>query len=374
MKPSSVLQRFLPAGALGISLLLHLVMFLGISGVILIQAVVPKVPFVAGDQPQTAMDEVPAPPDIPEEPQPEMPAAEAVATQEPVPQLNLDQITSPLPAAMPAFTVAAPAAPPAVQPDKPAADRAAKPAREFAGVRVMANPFGNLSAETDPSALTGHLYDFKQSSGRAATNMNTVDYRKIVARYLTAGNWDDGQLRKYYRVPQALAAYQIFIPTMDADKAPAAFNAKIEPRMWLIVYTGEFVAPASGTYRFCGRADDIIVARLGDNNVFDGSLFPIISPWPGTPEEIKAFKDPRPRAPFGCAGDWFELKAGQKYPFRVCIGEQPGGGFSAILLIQKKGQEHEAMIFQMTRAKPPDLAKWPQIAKKPFAGRGAGEE
>jgi hypothetical protein len=65
-KNMNKLQRYLPVGALGISLVLHLAIFLGISGVILIQAVAPKL-IPVGDLSQSHAEDLPEPPEVPDE-------------------------------------------------------------------------------------------------------------------------------------------------------------------------------------------------------------------------------------------------------------------------------------------------------------------
>ncbi|MDR1190371.1 MAG: hypothetical protein LBK60_01730 [Verrucomicrobiales bacterium] len=373
----STLQRFLPAGALGISLLLHLMIFLGISGVILIQAVVPKLPFVADGEAYAPADHQPLPPDFSDDLQPDNPTVEPIASDLPsMPVSNLDPIVSTAASTLAPNIFVMPTLPSGgavggVRPASAADSDDPKPAKTFSGPRQMTNPFGNLDAQGDPHALVGYMYDFKQTPGHVKTNINFEDYRKTIHRYVTNG-WDNGQLRKFFRVPQPLAAYQIFIPTMKADLAPAAFKAEkyVEPRLWIIVYKGKFVAPSTGTYRFAGLADDIIIVRLGDQNVLDGGLFPISE----YTHNSKTFKDPRARVNGLFSGEWFQLEAGKSYPLAVLIGEQPGGGFSSLLVIQKKGQD-DFSAFQMARTKMPDSYKnWPPLSKKAFISRSTGEE
>jgi cytoskeletal protein RodZ len=74
IKSFDKLRKYLPFGAFGVSLLLHLAIFLGISGIIIIQATSPKTPFTAtpdttqqaGDipPPELPPDEAPATPDV----------------------------------------------------------------------------------------------------------------------------------------------------------------------------------------------------------------------------------------------------------------------------------------------------------------------
>lgn len=51
---------------------------------------------------------------------------------------------------------------------------------------------------------------------------------------------------------------------MSAGQAPQGFGVEevVEPRMWVVHYKGQVVAPMDGVYRLAGYADDFIAGRI----------------------------------------------------------------------------------------------------------------
>jgi hypothetical protein len=418
------LQRFLPVGALGISLILHLAIFLGISGIILIQAVAPRI-IPSGEYSNNASSpDLPPPPDLPDDIQdtPNPTTTDDAALEAPqTPTFSIEQISAANASHAPAFVIAPPTSLPlgatTENPNEGAPPKVTNADRKTSNViRTMSNPFGNL-ANPDDGGMIGYLYDFKQTTDRkpssmagnpegqakaralmakiqqlkdsgakgkdaeikkledeakalsAAEGKANGDYRAAVTKYVTSG-WPEKPAGNFYQTERPLGIYQLFIPSMLADEAPAAFKVGhfVKPRRWIVVYRGAFTAPESGTFRFVGLCDDIMVVNFRGKNVLDGSLGPV------TRNEI-------PREQFSkfsnnvhhvlWAGSWFQLEAGQSYPLKILIGEHPGGIFYAFLLIQKKGDDSTTLpVFQLS---PTNLPKnyepgknAPPVAKKPF--------
>jgi hypothetical protein len=391
------IQKFLPVGALGVSLIIHLAVFLGISGMVLIQSVKPKLVPI-GEYDSGASTEVLLPPELideqPEELTPDVldepqvaPDAQFIASDKSVSQTNTFKLPIPLLAG---------GAPPLEK----AESEQPKPDREKRSTtpRVMVNPFNNGAADLNDGGITGRMYDFKQTKDRKPSpgmagdpdsqakgmallaeanklkesgakgkdaeikklqerattlagpeNQANQAYRAAIVKYINS--WPEQLPGDFYQADKPLNIWQLFIPTMRADEAPAAFKVQqyVKPRRWIIVYRGSFVSPASGTYRFIGLCDDILVVNFKGKNVLDGSLAQL------TRNEI-----PREEAAqYGnsrlYAGSWFQLEAGQSYPLRILIGEQPGGVFYAFLMIQKKGEPaYPSQVFQLA---PVDMRK-----------------
>ncbi|MDR0534274.1 MAG: hypothetical protein LBH01_10015 [Verrucomicrobiales bacterium] len=357
------LQKFLPVGALGISLILHLAIFLGISGIIIIQAVAPKV-IPTGDYAQQApTSDIPPPPEVPDE----QPSTPNPATQEDAaldapqtPSFSIDQISSASASSAPAFTIAPPSALPinsgaTQQPQTP--EKSANTEKRNTAPRTMSNPFGGNVRQED-GAVMGTMYDLKQTADRKPSSyvgdpneagMNSKNskeneanngYHQFLTKFVEGG-WNENSLNGFYKVEKPIGAFQLFIPRISADDAPKAFNAEryVKPKRWVIIYRGSFTAPADGTYRFVGICDDILVVRLKNQNVLDGSLGGVSNSIPR--EKIGPAMGNTPGGTLW-AGSWFQLVAGQTYPIQIMIGEQPGGVFYAFLLIEKKGEEYQS--------------------------------
>ncbi|MDR2463908.1 MAG: hypothetical protein LBD30_09065 [Verrucomicrobiales bacterium] len=344
-------QKYLPVGALGISLTVHLAIFLGISGIIIIQAVAPKIIPAGEFTPATSADTAPEMPPEPEDLDVSPPAsnAEELSSNMP-PTFSVEQISSSVvTAVVPTFTIAPPAAADAggVTASLSAGTSGAAGRRSTAP-RSMPNPFGgNVNAED--GAMIGHMYDLKQTADRQPTSMAgdatrawndpkevgaNNECRQTILKFFNSG-WQESVFEKYYKVEKPIGIFQLFIPRQDAELAPRAFNADrlVKARRWVIVYKGSFTAPASGTFRFVGNADDEMAVRLGKRVVLEvgHNLLDKIKR-----EQVGG--NSAANRVFG--GEWFELEAGQTYPLSILINETPGGAFQAFLLIQKKGGEY----------------------------------
>ncbi len=205
-----------------------------------------------------------------------------------------------------------------------------------------AMPAGGLTAfgfkGKEAGGLKGTLYDLKQFADRKPTGIvmgggaNSGKHMEILGEFLKA--WDEKVLERYYKATNPVTTYQVFIPVMQANKAPEAFGVEkeVQPSHWVIHYKGTVRASKSGTFRFAGYADDAIAVKFNGKNAFCqgfpggiGRLF-----YEGNPPQ-KEYDVP--------TGPWFSVQAGEKYPIEIMISEVPGGGFSAFLMIEDKNPD-----------------------------------
>ncbi len=212
---------------------------------------------------------------------------------------------------------------------------ASPPRGGFADEKDAVGVFG--SAQRSAGALIGILYDFKQNQKREPIPMDRQLFEKSVAQFIDGG-WDEGFLNGYYRVPRALYTTELLVPTIDADTAPRAFGVEktVQPRMWMVHYKGQVAAPADGTYRFLGDADDFVAVAVNGETV-------LVADIPGTRLRVKWFaKEPEVRfhGKYGgrfTAGDWITLRAGQPVDLDIITGESPGGQMRCQLAVEKQG-------------------------------------
>jgi hypothetical protein len=125
---------------------------------------------------------------------------------------------------------------------------------------------------------------------------------------------------------------------MDANNGPQAFNLgdKVQPKRWIVVYSGKVTAPESGRYRFVGWGDDILIVRYNGRIVLDGSL---TNPT-GRPRKNGYHMDGLPWLEVP-VGETLDIPSGIAGDMEVLIGERPGGHFSVFLLIEKVGANYE---------------------------------
>lgn len=130
---------------------------------------------------------------------------------------------------------------------------------------------------------------------------------------------------------------------MSAGKAPAAFDVadKVEPSMWMVLYSGWFKAPKTGKFRFWGYADDVIYARVDGEMVFDGSRSQLYGKSKSLVKDQEVNRSHKMGNGYAAGGEWIDLRAGQQYQIEVIISEVPGGSFCAFLLVEEKGVDYK---------------------------------
>jgi hypothetical protein len=113
--------------------------------------------------------------------------------------------------------------------------------------------------------------------------------------------------------------------------------------MWVVHYKGNVIPNESGTYRFVGIGDDVLVVRFEGRVVLDcGST----NPSGKAPDKFYAsdglqLKGDMPWYKGLGRGDAFQVKAGESYPMEVLMGEWPGGDFKAWLMLEKDGAQYD---------------------------------
>ena len=198
------------------------------------------------------------------------------------------------------------------------------------------------SSERNTSALIGIFYDLKQTQQRAPAD-GSKRFAAIVDEFVVSG-FDEALLNNYYRAPLPLYTTQIAMHRMSAEEAPKAFGVEdeVKPRAWIVHYKAQVAPPEDGTYRFLGRADDMMIVAINRKVVLNGSL--------GSTKLPKLnWTSPEPKgAPLAghrsaVYGDWIELKADQPVDLDILVGERPGGIFNALLFYQKQGEAYPSL-------------------------------
>ncbi len=201
---------------------------------------------------------------------------------------------------------------------------------------------GGLSmfgSRTAVPGLVGTFYDLKQTQARQPTGMTSDIYSTKITQF-AQGGFNLGVLASYYKAPQPIYATRIFTPSIKAESGPAAFGVEkeVEPRLWMVHYKGVVVAPDSGTYRFAGMGDDLLMVKFDGKMVLDANYYVDTKAVPGQSHYQWDFDAPTKGATKGIP---FTVDAGKPYPMEVVIGEQPGGYSAAILLVQKDGEHYQ---------------------------------
>jgi hypothetical protein len=191
--------------------------------------------------------------------------------------------------------------------------------------------FGNQSG----NGLIGSFYDLKQDRSRKATGITGDSAPKFneVMQKAARSKFAPSAFSSYFKAPMELRFGILAIPTMDANQGPAAFavQKEVQPKAWLVHYTGRVAPPARGKWRFVGYFDDALVVFVNGKVVLDASWMP-------------CFNEKGVRQPFGgpalangksaVFGNWVDLQG----PFQIdiLVGERPGGHMGGALLAQEE--------------------------------------
>ena len=177
--------------------------------------------------------------------------------------------------------------------------------------------FGNTSGLA--SDLVGVFYDLKQfKDGKQNRNMDAEAYKPVVAQFCRS--WNTNLLEKYFKADRPLYLTHLWIPSSGANsaaEAPKAFGVqdKCKPSQWIAHYKGRITAPESGKYRFWGCGDDILVVRVDNRTILDGSH----QAWSPTGDNDR-YEDTKGLNIGGtnvAAGRWINLAKGHARPIRA---------------------------------------------------------
>lgn len=198
------------------------------------------------------------------------------------------------------------------------------------------------SGQSIGNDFVGTFYDFKRSRQGKPQIMDLDNYRAAVSRFVRGG-WKPSALARYYQSPKKLYATTFMIPQIRSSVAPQAFGEyDTGGWTWLAHYKGQLVYHEDITFRFWGQGDDILIVRVDGEVVLDAS-------WPEREEDDSYVNwqssSSKHRAyrlgnNFASVGDWVTLKAGEPVDMEVILGELPGGGFNAMLVVEQEGVKY----------------------------------
>jgi len=218
------------------------------------------------------------------------------------------------------------------------------------------------SGQSIGNDFVGTFYDLKRDRSGRNIPMDPDMQLEVVRKFIASG-WKPSKLVRYYQSPRNLYATSFMIPPVMSSIAPPLFG---EPEtagyLWVVHYTGQLVHKEDITFRFLGVADQLMAVRVGGKEVVACMWNPdnvarILPHWQSSSgDNLKH----RLVNAFAATGDWISLKAGVPLDMEVILGEGNGGGFSAMLAVEVKGEEYEInqygdTIFPMFKTTAPSL-------------------
>lgn len=191
------------------------------------------------------------------------------------------------------------------------------------------------SAERREAALVGIFYDLKQGHDRKPLAGGNQLYIRTLDDFV-AGGFDDTPLGRFFRATRPLYATRIWMPRMGADAAPEAFgvDSVVSPSLWIVHYKGQISPPKSGTFRFLGTSDDVLIVGINGRVVLNANhqATPMSTTAWTPPEAAPAVEGTR----HVVAGDWFAAREDEVLDIDIVVGERPGGSFLAQLYLQER--------------------------------------
>jgi len=363
MKAMAGIKRYLPVGALGISIILHLAIFLTISGIVIIQAVAPKTVFIASEQPVLSQD-LPPLPEVPED-SPQV-SDNTNAEEKEIPSSNLapsiETISSNAAAVLPAFTVAPPVAVAGNGMTGIGNPASGAGTGSSGGSGIKFSPFG--SSDIMAGGLEGYFYDLKQTKDGKPTGMDIPRWEKFI-RGFAGSSWRPDSLRDYYKSPNPLYIQQFFIPTQLSVEGPKSFGLRdVKPDFWIALYSGTIVAPEDGDYTFCGFGDDVLLVRINGRLVLDAGWYLTMT----GDKEVKTYPNQwskvyKERGQLRI-GKTFHAIAGESIKMEVLISDR-GGWCAFFLFLRKEGSEYAKLS--------DGTPKLPVFQLRPQTVKGEGE-
>jgi hypothetical protein len=383
------IKQYLPVGAFGLSLLIHLALLLTISGIIIIDAVKPKADFLHVDGSVANTEETPPLPDFPDESTPDNPDVQSNpdATTTQAPAFSIDQISSEVTTALPSFMVAPPNGVSMGSSGIPSAESGGKGKGKGMPRPNVFSPFGSTTVSAD--ALVGSIYDLKKNRQGGSMGNNSIALLREAFAALHKNKGDKSYLdRKYFKASTSLYASSIFVMPMEAENATRAFKCEdqIKSPGWLAYYSGWITPPETGEYRFVGFADDNMLVIVNRKTVLHafwpeqklGDMISTESDWePKDADKTDGFSV-IPTAPAGLRhlaryrGSWIKMEKGTAYEIKIVLAEAYGGIYSATLGIEQKGvtyppgngpgKQTQLPIFKLAEFTPAEIAAfkgWP---------------
>ena len=181
------------------------------------------------------------------------------------------------------------------------------------------------------------------SNEAGARDPNNGAMAEVIEKFLNSG-WDPKVFDPFWRSPQKLYATQFCIPSVSSTLAPEKFgdiDRTHEAAFWVAHYKGEIGYKTGGRFRFWGLGDDVMFIRLNGKVILDAGWTQIYdanwSGWRSTAKENRKYQITHS---LYRVGDWFELKPGEPVEMEVLIGEVPGGGYLAMLMVEEEGVEY----------------------------------
>jgi hypothetical protein len=204
--------------------------------------------------------------------------------------------------------------------------------------------FGSFGGGSN--TFEGTIYDLKIGPDHHTTGMDGGKYTRILSDFVAHG-WNEADFAPYYKASKKLFTPALWIPTTHSEDCAKemGLDNELTSTMWVGWYRAKVTAPENGKYHFVGFGDDILAVAVNGHFVLDGSLIPVTNapqhmPWPYADwsqiSSVRFWNNGKLRV-----GDSFEANTVESMTLDVLMGDEPGGFYSAYLLIAKDDKTYQ---------------------------------
>lgn len=210
---------------------------------------------------------------------------------------------------------------------------------------VARTVFGNLGGT---GGVPGVLYDFKQDRKGKPQPYNANGYFQLVKAFADK-KFSATEMKGYFQAPQQMNFTFLAVPLLAAEEGPKAFAVEkdVQPRGWLVHYTGMVTPPENGEWRFIGYFDDLLAVYINGEPVLDASRDDLVNLGESKP-------DMDLRQPWGgrgvlngkcMVGKWVNLSG--HFKIDILVGERPGGQVGGLLLVENRKEKYKKTDYDL---------------------------
>ena len=189
------------------------------------------------------------------------------------------------------------------------------------------------------NGLDGVFYDYKMDQGyQPIKHFDNNTFGTMVRTMLPVdGPWHPEQPYKHFLSPAKLRGRYFIFPAIEDTEAGAAFQSpRSGPGQWLAVYRGSFSSATSGSFRFVGFGDNVMIVQVGTHIVLDASDHG----YTGQKREgLGNIAFPKKGSTPLFAGEWFNLGGGEPKEIAIAVGDE-GGIFCSGLFVQPRNMTY----------------------------------
>lgn len=199
--------------------------------------------------------------------------------------------------------------------------------------------FGGSESTAVGNDFEGTFYVLNRSRSGEDLGYDYVAQQDKVNQFIASG-WSPYVFAPYYRSPKKLYATQFIVPLTPSAYGPQAFGINFDSKdnfpEWVAHYKGKIRSKKGGKYRFWGAADEVLLVRVNEELVLNGSWWnrqKDIYDWGPTAEEHLQYVLMANKG-YVSVGHWFTLEPGEVVEMEVLIGDFSNPHFGVYLMIE----------------------------------------